>query len=87
MFEDCIDELTRVVRKSLVYSIAEQTQSLSFGLCGRAISKSESTLVSIFFFPLKPWTSLSAAISAETMLKGTAQMVNNHLLAIPFRVL
>lgn len=32
MSEDCIDELTQVVHKSLVYSIAEQTESLSFGL-------------------------------------------------------
>lgn len=37
MFEEFIDELTQVVHKSLVYTVAEQTQSLSFGLCGRAI--------------------------------------------------
>lgn len=39
----------------------------------------------VFFSPLKPWTSQSAAVSTEAVLEGTAQMVTNCFLSINFQ--
>lgn len=38
-----------------------------------------------FFIILKPWTLQSAAISAEAVLEGTAQVVTNCFLSINFQ--